>query len=319
MATLNEAEKGFFALLSDDSIQPTKVAVDLDSDIAEALGVSGVSPKILDELEDQAASVPEVSSEDTPDQTEIGQFDRRDEEPPQEVEGEAEPELPTRATHGKLFSDKQAHPLQLLDVLTSKYGTDWVDWESDTLWWSLRQNFGSVGEVVRNKIMALRLAVTTDVPWLDFDTFEDCGLSWNDIVPTIGYFQPMTPMQAAFAVQVLRGIRPDDQFGHEVKAYIAAILDDHGWVWAPEEWFDGAQEILEKEKDFLVGLKNDVMTTWEQVKDEDPTQIDWKEDPRDIHIMKLFVVQSYLAEREAFRDELPGGVTSASTVSPAVP
>lgn len=338
--SLNEAEQGFLgALLTDEQ---TKVAVDLNPGTMEALGVPSVSPSILDKLENQAAqgsqeeeSPPEQEQVEAPatgegdvqgqpqgEAQEVEQFQREDAPPeaPPESEAPPEPELPSRLTHGKLFTDKRAHPLQLLEVLTLRYKAEWAEWESDTLWWALRRSFGPVGDLVRNKIMALRLTATTDIPWIDWDVFEDCGQAWNDTVPVIGSFQPLTPMQAAFAVHVMREIRPDDPFAHEVKAYIAAILDDHGWVWAPEEWFDGAQEVLERNREHLVGLKNDVIETWNQVKDLNPEDIEWNEDDaRDIHVLKLFVVKRYLDERAAARAVVPGAPPGASTVSPPVP
>ena len=70
----------------------------------------------------------------------------------------------------------------------------------------------------------------------------------------------------------------------------------------------------------MVGLKNDVIAAWEQVKNLDPTQIEWSEDdPRDIHVLKLFVVKRYLEERAAMQEEVPGAPASSSTVSPPVP
>lgn len=334
--SLSPAEQGFFDTVFHDG--QSKFAVELDPDSADALGIPSVSPSVLSGLEEQAkaqagdtqggaakespkAKAPAPAAVDAEAETpalDVDNFQRVDAEPEEEVV--AAPDLPSRATHGKLFSDKRAHPVQLLEVLTMRYKTDWSEWESDTLWWALRRSFGPVGEVTRNKIMALRLAATTDVPWLDWDVFEDCGLSWNDIVPSMGTFQPMTPMQAAFTVQVLREIRPDDEFAHEVKAYMAAILDDHGWVWAPDEWFDGAQEVLEKNREHLVGLKNDVKVTWEKVRTIDPATVDWNEDdPRDIHILKMFVVQFYLQERAALREVVPGASVTSSTTSPPVP
>lgn len=342
--SIDKTELSFFDALNDGEV---KVAVDLPSGAADALGIPTVSPAILDELEAQAqAQAPQEQAhqegqaeqaeppmeggeegavqgqpQSEPEETEpveVEQFQRSDEVPTEEPR--PEPELPSRATHGKLFTDKRAHPLQLLEVLTMRYGTKWTEWESETLWWSLRKSFGPVGEVVRNKIMALRIAVTRDITWLDWDVFEDSGLAWNDIVPTIGAFQPMTPMQVAFAIQVLRGIRPDDEFAHEVRAYMAAILDDHGWIWAPGEWFDGAQEILDRGRDHLVGLKEDVASTWERVQEMNPEDVEWDEDnPLDIHILKLFVVKRYLEEREALKGATPGASLSSSMVSPPVP
>lgn len=335
-----------------------KEAVDLDPETAAALGIQTVSPNMLDQLEAGAtkptlqdapapaadAPAPEASQQaqapapaeqaepqvdeeqPQPQQMEassaaVGSFDATD-APPELDEGEEappEPEIPTRGTHGRLFGDKRAHPLQILEVLTNKYGTDWADWESDTLWWSLRRDFGPVGNLTRNKISALRVAVTTDTPWLDWDVFEDCGLSWNDIVPIIGTFQPMTPMQTAFTVTVLRGIRPDDEFDHEVKAYIAAILDEAGFVFAPNEYFDGAQELLDR-KTWLVGFREQVSSAWERIKDVDPTSIDWNyENPLDIHLLKLMTVKHYVDERTALQNKPAGGATTSSAVQPPVP
>lgn len=311
----------------------SKNAVDLEPDVAESLGIQTVSPAILDQLEREAAGAANESPEEqeaTPNEPVAEQqpaaepmavesFDRIDEEPQPDGEQAVEPELPNRVTHGKLFTDKRAHPLQILDTLTMRYGTEWTNWESATLWWALRRDFGPVGDVARNKIMALRIAVGTDMPWLDWDVFEDSGLAWNDIVPMIGQFQPMTPMQMAFAVHILKEIRSDEIFDAEVKAYIAALLEEHGWVYAPEEFFDGAQELMDR-RVWLVGFKQEVMKAWERVRNVDPTAIDWRPDnPLDIHLLKLVVVKRYVDERNAMRQGIPGTSASSSTVSPPVP
>jgi hypothetical protein len=330
--SVNEAEQSFFNVLSGDESIKT---AELSQDTVDALGIPSVSPSILDQLEDQASGgspQEESSPEQAPAPAEDGAalpvegaaaegeaVDPREDLPPTE-EPVPEPELPSRTTHGKLFSDKRAHPIQILEVLTSRYDTKWADWESDTLWWSLRKSFGPVGEIARNKILALRLAAKKDMPWLDWDVFEDCGLSWNDTIPVIGMFQPMTPMQVAFTVQTLRSIRPDEEFAHEVKAYIAAILDDHGWVWAPKEYFGDVQEILDRDREHLVGLKQEVKSAWKKVRKIDPHTIDWNsEDPLSVHVMKLFSVQMYLDGRAELQQEAPGPAAASTTTSPPVP
>jgi hypothetical protein len=200
-----------------------------------------------------------------------------------------------------------------------RYKTDWATWEPETLWWSIRRDFGPVGELTRNKIQALTVAVGTDVPWLDWDVFEKCGLAWNDAMPIFGAFQPMTPMQAAFAVEVLRGVRDDEPFAHEVNAYIAAILEEHGWVYAPEEWFAGAQEIIDR-KEWLIGLKVEVESAWKRIQHVSPEDIEWNEDnPLEIHLLKMMVVKRYLEGRKALRQEIPGVASSATMVAAPVP
>ncbi len=176
-----------------------------------------------------------------------------------------------------------------------------------------------MGELARNKIQALRVAATSDIPWLDWDVFEDTGLTFNDIIPVIGQFQPMLPMQMAFAVHVLREIRDDEELDQEVKAYIAALLEESGWAYAPEEFFGPVQDLLDR-RVWMLGFKQQVQTTWEQVKELDPMTIDWREDaPVDIHILKLFVVKRYLQERERLRVAISGASAGASTVTPPVP
>jgi hypothetical protein len=344
----SSAEQNFLSILNGDT-PLDKTAVDLDPDVAEALGIPSVSPSTLNKLEGQVAQphgipVPRVSApapehaelETDPDQSqpeeepqegpplaspesvEVDGYDRTD-APPVEEDPAPEPPLPTRATHGRLFMDKRAYPLQMLTVLTTRYGTAWADWESDTLWWALRRDFGPVGEIARNKIMALRLAATTDTPWLDWDVFEDSGLAWNDIIPLIGTFQPMTPMQTAFAVHVLQGIRPDEPFDDEVTAYIAAIIEEEGFVYAPAEYFANAQGLLDR-KVWLTGFRQEVMQAWEALKDVDPTTITWREDhPLDIHILKLMAVKHYVDGRDAMQNNPIGASANASTTAPPVP
>jgi hypothetical protein len=334
--TLNEAEQGFLgALLSDEQ---TKTAVELDPGTAEALGLPAVSPSILAQLESQAADVDSDSpgpTEQAPPPEEEDRApdvdgaagleeaaeveDRVDQEPELDPEALPTPELPSRLTHGRLFSDKEAHPLQMFDVLNLRYKTDWVDWEPETLWWAIRRDFGPVGDLARNKIGALRAAATTDVPWLDWDVFENAGLAWNGLIPMVGAYQPMTPAQTAFTVQLLRELRADEPYETEVKAYIAAILEDYGFVYAPPEFFDGAHELLER-KAWLAGLRSDVQDAWERVREMDPSTISWRDDnPVDVHVVRLFIVQNYLAEQEANRQSIPGAPANASTTSPPVP
>jgi len=306
--TPSDAEQAFLGALLEEA-PFSKSGAELTPDTAASLGVESVSPSVLEQLEQQAAANSAPQEEPA----------AVDAEPPAEEDALPAPPLPSRKTHGKLFSDKQAHPLAIFDVLNERYQTQWVDWEPETLWWAIRKDFGPVGEVTRNKIGALRLAAVTDTPWLDWDAFENCGLAWNGMVPTIGVFEPLSPTQIAFTVHILRSIRPDEKFDTEVKAYMAAILDEYGWVYAPSMYFDGARELLER-KVWLTALKTDVEEAWTVVKDRDPSTIKWREnDPVDVHVMKLFVVKGYLEEQKMRRKVPMPAPVQASTTSPPVP
>lgn len=334
----DQAEENFLDILMGGG-PITKTAVDLDPDVAAALGIQTVSPGMLDELEGsasspaptppRAAATPRSALQaaapaltDAPGETETAPADGGLDEPPAPDEDETgiEPDLPSRQTHGRLLSNKRAHPIEILEVLSRTYQDDWTDWEPSTLWWALRRDYGPVGDLARNKIGALRIAVSTDTPWQDWDVFEDSGLSWNDVVPIIGTFQPMNPQQTAFAVSILHEIRSDEVFQNEVKAYIAAVLDEHGWVFAPKEYFDDAQELLDR-KVWLVGFRQEVMQAWERVKDVDPRSIEWDtKNALDVHLLKLMSVKHYVDSRNAERGKGAGTRPSTpSAVHPPVP
>ena len=90
-------------------------------------------------------------------------------------------------------------------------------------------------------------------------------------------------------------------------------------MYAPEEWFPGAQEILDR-RPWTVGFKTDVSNSWERVKEVDPQEIEWRgDDALGIHLLKLAVVKRHLEERATLREVVPGISASAVTVSPPVP
>lgn len=334
----NQAERTFAELLLDNDLE--KSSAQLEPETADLLGIPTVSPKILNQLEQQAdpGEQQEIQDEEpeqkppplsTPREIleekeapvegqEVGGFERSDAPPPADEDEDevAEPDLPSRLTHGTLFSDKRGHPLQMFEILNIRYGGDWAEWESETLYWVLRRDFGPVGDLSRNKIMSLRAAATTDMPWQDWDIFENCGLSWSDMIPIISKFQPMTPAQCAFTVRMLRAIREEEEFSNEVNAYTAAILVDHGYVFAPEEFFAGAQSIIDRKQDLLT-LRVDVEKAWSAARKVDPETITWNdENPVDVHVLKLASVQRYLDERESLRRRIQGTSIPASSAPP---
>jgi hypothetical protein len=181
----------------------------------------------------------------------------------------------------------------------ARYGHDWLSWEWETLAWAIRRDFGPIGEITANKIHALRTAATGR-PWEDWDVFENCGLAWNDVIPIFGAIQPMEPSQIAFTTRILSELG-NVPLETEVVAYEAAILDERGFVVAPEEWFPGAQALLDR-KTWLGDFRAEVQRAWEALRDGDPEAIAWRADhPVDLHVAKLFVVQVYLRERDALR------------------
>lgn len=310
----DEATAAFFGALQGldkEAVElsgPTRAALQLDAD-----------PDTLDALEASARAAPEepVPAPDA----EVPPAPAIDDEPVADDDATTA-SAPRRATHGSIFSARRTHPLELRDVLTAKYGDDWIEWEPATLWWAIRRDFGPVGELTRNKVMALRLATNTYRPWSEWDTFEKCGVAWNDILPVFGAWQPMPPSHVAFTVEILKALHPEAPWTHEVAAYEAMILDDAGFVYAPEAWFPGAQALLDRNPN-TPALRDEVAAAWQKLAGRDLSKVKWRpERARDIHLGRLYVIASYLAARAELRQgdaATARAPVAAAAASPPVP
>lgn len=343
MAELSKSELDFFGTLVNGQV---KEAVDLSNKTRAILGAENHPEHELDRLEREAHTGQSIPPDDldgqaattlatsvTPPLQAEGLLappapQPVDDEPPVDDEELPAPDAspsnsapPNRTTHGKLFSSKNAHPLVIKSVLDFKYEQKWDEWEPETLWWAIRRDFGPVGEIARNKIMALRVAMRTDVPWLDWDIFENCGVAWTDGLPIFGAFQPLAPSQLAFAVQTLRSIRAEETFENEVVAYMAATLETNGLVLAPTEWFPPEVQALLDRKVWILPLKADVQKAWESARElADPKTIDWNESsPVDLNVMRLLVVRDYLARRAREVASAPMKGTGSAVSGPTSP
>lgn len=335
---VDEAARAFLRTLGghDKLAGDDKLAVELSGPARGALGVDA-APEGLDELEAAAttssdphplAEATDAAAADLPasiaanrevaDLDETSDADAPDAGEPSAASSTASAEAMSRG----LFSARRAHPMVLHDQLQARYGDDWLFWEPETLWWAIRRDFGPLSDLCRNKIQALRLAVTSYAPWSDWDTFENCGVAWNDGIPIFGAFQPLTPSELAFACQLLQELHPEAPLGHEVIAYQAAILDETGFVYAPESWFPGAQRLLDR-KSTDSAFRAAVENAWTEVQDKNLTAVQWRADnPVDIHIGRLLVVRTYLQERAALRSastQSASRPTERGPLTPSVP
>lgn len=190
------------------------------------------------------------------------------------------------------------HPLQILVLLKEKYKDEWVEWLPETLWESIRRDIGPLSEVSKNKIQALALSLATNVPWQDWTTFENCGRSFNDSIPVFGQIQPLSPAETAYTITLLKVIN-DYPFSDEVLGYIASVCLYNGIVYAPPEWFDGAQEFVDKQAKSS-GLKNKIKSAWKKVSKRPLVDVEFDvENPVDVQIAKLWAVQEYLRDKES--------------------
>jgi hypothetical protein len=220
-----------------------------------------------------------------------------------------------RADFGFMFNSDEIVPDAYRIVLALKYKENWLEWEPETLWDSIRSDFGPLGDVTRGKIMALRTCLKTNTPWVDWDAFEHVSQAFNDGLVIFGMMQPPDIEEAAYTVTVMRRLG-DWPFAAEVSAYMGAVCLDAGLVFAPDEWFPSAQYFIEKQTMAPKALIKTIAAAWEKLKGADFSDVVWNDDnPVDGQVRKLWSVRSYLDGRRLEPVE-PGGDTLPQGESP---
>lgn len=257
----------------------------LTQETIDALGIK--EPDLLEQLEEQAqSSTPPQDGVD--DKASPGEGETAEEQP------QKEEVLVPRS----FFKSSETHPLALLAVVKHKYNDEWVEWLPETLWSTIQSDFGPIGEVTKNKLQAVSVALSTDAPWQDWTTFENCGKAFNDSIPVFGQIQPLSPIETAFTVQLLKKLNVFN-FSDEVLGYIAAVCLHNGIVYAPKEWFDKAQPFID-EQNKNPDFKKEVEAAWKAIKKQELYDVELKEDePLHVHIAKLWAVKEYLRDMDS--------------------
>ena len=80
-----------------------------------------------------------------------------------------------------------------------------------------------------DKALAVQTVLMTELPFVDAYAFEKTVEAFNGRSPMFGYW-PTAPMPAelALTVEAMRQLRPQEEFGINVKRYIREILGYHG-------------------------------------------------------------------------------------------
>lgn len=123
--------------------------------------------------------------------------------------------------------------IKVFEELNSRFGSDWQDWEPETLW----DTTGYRSTDAQNMVMALQVICKTNFPFEDWSVFERIvhALNGNDV-----HFNELVPGEidhVAWAIKVLQTIRPEEQFSGEVCAYMVACAQNAGLLSLPPKLF----------------------------------------------------------------------------------
>lgn len=134
----------------------------------------------------------------------------------------------------RAFSYRKTHPLFLDMILLEKYGPQWLEWEPETVWSEILDDFKarSISVHVRNKINAVKLMHVAHTPWTEWEVFAVVCQAMNDNIPDFRVLQKPSPDQIIAAVNMMARIKKRE-FSEEVGRFVAACFLDDGVFYLP--------------------------------------------------------------------------------------
>jgi len=144
----------------------------------------------------------------------------------------------------RFFSYHDAHPVALMLVLMEKFGTEWFDWEPETLKHEILLTFRatSISDHNWQKIQAVRTLMMTTGFWNDWPIFEKVIQALNNNIPRIDVVQRCSIAQLMAGVDIANTIRKEE-YSDEIAKYVAACALEDGVTFLPPP-LDFAQQKL---------------------------------------------------------------------------
>jgi hypothetical protein len=283
--------------------------------VLEKIGQSEVSastPSVLDADGDSSAEHVETAGPSEDPNQEAADEDL--------VAANAErPGLPEDAlapiTKRNLWVHHDTHPVVYDVALLSEYGTDWFEWEAETLWREIREDFRvpSISDHARSKIQAVKTLHIHEWYWTKWEVFCWITQALNNNIPDFRVLQKPSPAQLMNSVDVATMVRNDQEFTAELQMFVAAVMVEGGIFYAPQPIRFCQDEIETLLDELKVGkeLIGQVQERWRAVKLIAPEV--WvsspepilQEDVVDIQVAKLKVACDYLdLRRRQLQDQL---------------
>lgn len=138
----------------------------------------------------------------------------------------------------KYLESPETFATTLLAIVIDNYGTEAMEWEPETLLHELRDDFNvDIPQINHEKLQALITALTTDLFYTDWITFNYICEALNNDPVSYDVLDPATPEQMAWAVTELALNEESDEtpeWDDEVRRYIGANLSGFGMNRPPD-------------------------------------------------------------------------------------
>ena len=143
----------------------------------------------------------------------------------------------------KTLSNEEAFATSLLAIVLKAYGTEAFDWDPASLWMALAEDFSvTVPPVNKDKLQAMILVYTSDLPFVSVEAFTNVCNVFNDSEANFSRWDMLSPEECIWGVyEMLLNVgierkpnEPAPEYGHEVRRYIGVILENDGITDPPD-------------------------------------------------------------------------------------
>jgi hypothetical protein len=135
------------------------------------------------------------------------------------------------------FTEENIPASVLYTICFKKFGVEFHNWELETLWMEIQDEFGEdASDSNKDKIASALGLVTSNRFYEDFRVFESICKGLNGQSPNFEWVTPLTPEEVCWAMVEAKLIdsTPED-FAEEIRIYVRAILNENGIIKAPAQ------------------------------------------------------------------------------------
>lgn len=144
-----------------------------------------------------------------------------------------------------ILSNDDTPALQLYDFLEQRY-PDWWQWDIETVEDVVVRDYARpFDDVVADKIQALKLLCNNQRVFSDWFLFNQFAVAVSGYIADFVDMKYPSPGMVVAAMQIMRKIRPEEEFGRDVKKMAAIVLKQDGIYTPPPTIFDIVKDEME--------------------------------------------------------------------------
>lgn len=146
--------------------------------------------------------------------------------------------------YAKTLSDINAGPIRVANRMTELFGSDWINWEHNTIRVKLDELNVVADDIVLDRIFAIKACCSSPEPMSDWFAFNQCCTALCAIGADFTTFVAPTPGMVLFTASFLKVLHPGVEFEEEIIKYICSIFNGYGIHCPPPDLFDECVNVM---------------------------------------------------------------------------